>query len=237
MTRQKQAHVICRSDVPVIIICHNLVSDLVKVVSWLEQTGHERLVLLDNASTYPPLLSYMDNSPHRVVRLKQNLGHQAPWMSGLVDELGSSQPFVVTDPDVLPEASCPPDAVEYFQELLLTYPEFDQAGFGLRLDDIPVSYPYRDAVQRWEAPFWTREVAAGVFAAHIDTTFAVNRPGTPCKVTEALRTAAPYRARHLPWYRDPRQPDTETAYFYAHRRDDIGYWNRSELPSAVRENL
>ena len=77
MTRQKQAHVICRSDVSVIIICHNLVSDLVKVVSWLEQTGHERLVLLDNASTYPPLLSYMDNSPHRVVRLKQNLGHQS----------------------------------------------------------------------------------------------------------------------------------------------------------------
>jgi hypothetical protein len=237
MTGRRQTSVISRSAVPVIIICHNLVTDLARLVDWLEEAGHERLVLLDNASSYPPLVSYLAESPHRVVRLKENLGHKAPWLSGLVDELGTSQPFVVTDPDVLPEAACPPDAVEYFQELLLKYLDFNKAGFGLCLDDIPMSYPHRDVVRRWEAPFWAKEIATGVFAAHIDTTFAVNRPGAPYKVTEALRTAAPYRARHLPWYRNPRQPDAETAYFYSHRRVDIGYWNRSDLPAAARRNL
>lgn len=234
MTAQAEwTDVIPRSHIPVVIICHNLVSDLLRLVDWLEKAGHQQLILLDNASTYPPLLEYLKTTQHQVIRLPENLGHEAPWLCGLIDRLGHAKPFVVTDPDVLPEESCPDDAVEYFQQLLLRFREFDQAGFGLRIDDIPASYPHRDTVVRWEEPFWAREVTDGVFAAHIDTTFAAYRPGTPYKVTEALRTASPYRARHLPWYRDPRRPDDETAYFFKCRRDDIGYWNRSALPIAA----
>jgi hypothetical protein len=231
------ARVVPRRDVPIIIICHNLLEDLSRLVRWLEDTGHERLVLLDNASVYPPLLDYLGDSPHEVIQLSENLGHTAPWQSGLVDSLGSIRPFVISDPDVLPEESCPADAVEHFQELLLSYPRFDKAGFGLRIDDIPAWYPHRDAIRQWEAPYWASEIAPGVFTAHIDTTFAVNRPGTPYKVTEALRTSVPYMARHLPWYRDPRQPDAETEFFFSHRRVDVGYWNRSELPAAARRRL
>ncbi|MGH8902508.1 MAG: glycosyltransferase family 2 protein [Egibacteraceae bacterium] len=229
--------VVPRAKMPVIVICHNLVADLRSLVGWLERTGHQRLVLLDNASTYPPLLDYFRTTPHEVVRLRENLGHQAPWLSGLLDRLGHSCPYVVTDPDVLPDESCPPDAVEYFQSLLLRHRDFDKAGFGLRLDDIPECYPHRWDVVRWEQPFWDKPIAAGVFAAHIDTTFAVCRPGTPYKVTEALRTGAPYCARHMPWYRDPREPDAETAYFFEHRRSDVGYWSHNDLPPAARGKL
>jgi hypothetical protein len=220
-----------------VIICNNRITDLLRLVEWLEVTGHEQLLLLDNASTYTPLLDYLACVPHQVIRLCDNLGHKAPWKCGLIDRLGSQRPFVVTDPDILPEQSCPFDAVEYFQELLLAHPTFDKAGFGLRLDDIPDSYPHRDAVRRWEAPFWTTEVAPGVFASHIDTTFAVYRPGTPYRVTDALRTGPPYLARHLSWYQDPRRPDAETAYFFEHRRLDTGYWSRPELPAAVQDRL
>jgi len=226
--------VVARTELPIIIICHNLGTDLAKLVDWLESTGHQRIIRIDNASTYEPLLDYLDATAHEVVRLRENLGHQAPWLSGVVDRVGSTQPFAVSDPDILPEPSCPPDVVEYFQALLLRHSGFDKAGFGLRIDDLPPWYPHRDEVRRWEAPYWETEVADGVFAAHIDTTFAVHRPGTPYKVTEALRTGAPYTARHLPWYRDPRRPDTETAFFFSTRRDDVGYWNRESLPSAVR---
>lgn len=228
--------VVPRRDVPIVIICHNLVSDLTALVGWLETTGHERLLLLDNASTYEPMRDFLAVTPHEVIGLSENLGHEAPWRSGIVDRWGPGQPFVVTDPDVLPDQSCPPDAVEHFQQLLLRHPAFDKAGFGLHIDDLPDSYPHRDEVRRWEAPFWTKTVEHAVYAAHIDTTFAVHRPGTPYKVTEALRTDAPYLARHLPWYRNPSQPDAETAFFFSARRTDIGYWNRAELPAQVRAN-
>ncbi len=221
-------------DIPVIIICHNMLSDLVQLVRWLEDTGHQNVFLLDNASSYPPLLDYLTAAQHEVVRLRENMGHVAPWESGLVGRLGSQRPFIVSDPDILPEPWCPTDASVYFQALLLRHREFDKAGFGLRTDDLPEHFPHRETVLRWERPYWEKELSAGVYAAHIDTTFAVHRPGTPYKVTEALRTGAPYLARHLPWYRDPRRPDTETAFYFSHRRQDIGYWNREELPAMVR---
>lgn len=222
-----------RSRIPVVVICHNVLSDLRRLVDWLERAGHENVILLDNASTYPPLLDYLDGTQHEIVRLDRNLGHEAPWLCGLVERLGSVTPFVVTDPDVLPDYSCPHDAVEHFQRLLLTFAEFDQAGFGLRIDNLPEAYPHRETVIRWEQPFWAKEVVPAVFAAHIDTTFAAYRPGTPYKVTEALRTGSPYLARHLPWYRDPRNPDLETEFLFAHRRADVGYWNRATLHDAA----
>lgn len=231
MTRQHDV-VMPRRLVPTIVICRDMLCDLRRLVDWLERAGHKAIILLDNASSYPPLLDYLRRSPHRLVRLPENLGHEAPWASGLVTSLGSV-PYIVTDPDVLPDEECPHDAAEHFQDLLLRFPTFDQAGFGLRIDDLPPWYPHREAVVRWEKPFWADEIAPGAFAAHTDTTFALYRPKTAYKVTEALRTGPPYLARHLPWYRDPRTPDSETAYYFEHRRADVGYWNHATLPHAV----
>lgn len=224
--------VVQRSRVPVVIISHNQLSTLSALVDWLEASGHERVIIVDNASTYEPLLEYLGESGHEVLCCSRNIGHTSPWVTGLTDTFDG--PFVVTDPDVLPDPACPNDATEHFQDVLLRRREFDKAGFGLVLDDIPERYPHRDAVRRWEAPFWEHELELGVFAAHIDTTFAVYRPGTAYKVTEALRTGPPYVARHVPWYRDPGAPDTEMLYFYRHRRADIGFWDRSELPDRAR---
>lgn len=226
--------VVPRAEVPIVIISHNQLAYLRELLNWLATSGHQRISILDNASTFEPLVAFLDNCPHEVIRLRSNQGHTSPWDSGLAYRFEG--PFIVTDPDVLPDLGCPPDAVEHFQELLLRYPAFDKAGFGLLVDDIPECYPHRSVVRRWEAPFWERAVEPGVFTAHIDTTFALHRPGTPYKKTEALRTGPPYVARHLPWYRDPAVQDEETAHFVRHRRPDVGYWNHVDLPAAARDD-
>lgn len=226
--------VVPRADIPIVIISHNQLTYLRKLLGWLAGSDHRRITILDNASTFEPLIDFLDSCPHEVIRLDSNLGHTSPWDSGLASRFEG--PFVVTDPDVLPDPGCPPDAVEHFQELLLRHPAFDKAGFGLLLDDIPECYPHRSVVRRWEAPFWERAVEPGVFTAHIDTTFAVHRPRTPYKKTEALRTGFPYVARHLPWYRDPAYQDEESGHFFQHRRPDVGYWNRVDLPPAARHH-
>lgn len=225
-------HIVSRRDLPIVILSHNQLTDLCQLLAWLRDTDHQQVIILDNASSFEPLLDFLAGCPEEVIRLDVNLGHTAPWESGLTNRFHG--PFAVSDPDVLPDAGCPADAVERFQELLLRHPTFDKAGFGLLLDDIPENYPHRSTVLRWEAPYWERTVEPGVFMAHIDTTFCVHRPGTPYKVTEALRTGFPYVARHLPWYRNPAALDEETRHFFEHRRPDIGYWNRSELPPAAR---
>jgi hypothetical protein len=42
---------------PVIIIVRDRLKPLALLVDWLERAGAQRLVLLDNDSTYPPLVS------------------------------------------------------------------------------------------------------------------------------------------------------------------------------------
>ena len=71
---------------------------------------------------------------HHVVRLGFNLGHRAPWLSGLVAEHGYNTHFVVTDPDVVPTGDCPSDLFEKFAVTLDQHPEIDKIGLSLKID-------------------------------------------------------------------------------------------------------
>lgn len=182
------------SDTPIYITTRDRVSDLRLLVEWLERAGHTRIHLLDCASTWPPLLEYLNATPHRVVRLEGNLGSRALWEGELVPD----EPFVLTDPDVVPIAACPLDAIEHLSELLQRYPQFPKAGLGLYLDDVPEDLRSLAHERQLVAP--DRQLAPGVYDSLIDTTFALYRPNTPF-CYEGIRTGAPYQARHLPWYR------------------------------------
>ncbi len=67
------------ADLPVFIVTRDRVAALSRLVTWLENEGMTNLVILDNDSTYPPLLEYLDSTPHTVFRLGRNIGHTAPW--------------------------------------------------------------------------------------------------------------------------------------------------------------
>lgn len=215
-------------DVPIFVICRDRLRALKALVSWLTDAGHDNIVLLDNDSEYPALLEYLEASPHSVVRLGANLGHRSPWLSGAVGRLRPGQPYVVTDCDVVPDESCPQDAVGRLRSLLLRYPAYAKAGLGLRLDDLPDT-PRSTLIRNWESQFWLRAVERGVYHANVDTTFAIYR-GPDYVVSPALRTAAPYVARHIPWYQ---QDDDDETEFYRRRADRTMNWDRSVLPSEL----
>lgn len=221
---------------PVFITVRDRVTCLAALVQWLESAGQERIYLLDNDSTYPPLLDYLAASPHTVVRLGANVGHRAAWESGAIAAVcGDREHFVVTDPDVVPVEECPADALDVFREILDLIPDCSKAGFGLRIDDLPVGFTFRNDVVAWESRFWTNELAPGIYAAPIDTTFALHRPGTPYQLTGAVRTGMPYVARHLGWYVDSGDPSDEDAYYQAHARRDSTHWSKPSLPAWYRD--
>ena len=60
-------------SLPIFINCRDRVTPLRDLVAWLERAGHQRIILVDNDSTYEPLLEFYEQSPHEVVRLGQNL--------------------------------------------------------------------------------------------------------------------------------------------------------------------
>lgn len=162
-------------------------------MAWLEKVGHQRIVLLDNASTYEPLLAYLDSSPHEVRRSDQNYGSRRLWLEGVPPD----EWFVYTDPDIVPVDDCPVDAVAHLHELLERYPT-PKAALGLYLDDTP----------EFKSKAWERSLVAperylepGVYHSLSDTTFALHRPNAEFTL-DALRTGWPYQARHVcpAWY-------------------------------------
>jgi hypothetical protein len=224
-----------RGSVAAIVISRDRLDCLRLLVAWLERApGIGEIHIVDNASTWPALVEYLDASPHTVHRLGVNLGHHAPWITGLISEVAHA-PFLVTDPDVIPDEACPDDVIEHLRAVLARHPGADKVGLGLRIDDLPERFAHRDAVVRWESKFWTDEVEPGVFRADVDTTFALYRAGRDHKPFNSLRTASPYVARHLPWYADTDAPTAEDVFYRQHADPAIASWTGEELPVLYRD--
>lgn len=221
------------TQIPVFIIVRDLLTPLQQLVAWLERAGSERIVLVDNESTYPPMVEYLSATPHTVIRCGWNMGQRAPWLSGAVFELAPDEPYVVTDPDIVPDDECPLDAIEHFLELLDAHPGIQRVGFGLRIDDLPDHYGPKHDVVAWETPFWQQEIEPGLFSAAIDTTFAVTRVSRPASVP-SIRTGPPYVARHLPWYDDTAHPSDEILYYREHGDRALTHWTRPTIPGRER---
>jgi hypothetical protein len=166
------------------------------------------------------------------------VGRLSPWASDLFDKLGIAGRFVFTDPDIVPDETCPLDAIDFFGEILDMYPERDKAGFGLRIDDLPDAYRFKQQVLSWESQFWERRLAPRLYDAPIDTTFALYREPAPHHVDRAVRTGYPYVARHTPWYLDERSlPEDEEFYRGRSEGDDVNNWGRETLVPALAEAI
>jgi hypothetical protein len=220
-------------QIPVFIPLRDRVSPLHELLAWLESVDQHDIWLVDNASTYPPMLEFLESTEHRVVRLNDNLGHRSPWLSGTVQRAAYGRSFVVSDPDVVPDPMCPADALDYFADVLLRFPDIDKVGFGLRIDDLPAHYALRDDVIDWEGKFWdpSIEIEPGIYVAGVDTTFALYRPlERRHELMRAARTGKPYVARHLPWYQDTANLGEEDRYYRVHADTTMSNWDRDQLP-------
>lgn len=215
-----------KTDIPIIINNFNQYDFLLRLITSLEKRGYSNIHIIDNASTYPPLLEYYRHTPYKVYKLGKNLGFKAFWKSGIYKKFLNSY-FVYTDPDLEIVEECPDDFMQHFYDLLQKYPLAAKIGFSLKIDDIPAYYPSKENVRNWESAFWIKEVEPGLFRAPIDTTFALYRPYTRYTgenwVDMAYRTAFPYMARHLPWYSDPGNL-SENEIFYSETCRTKTHW-------------
>lgn len=198
---------------PIIINNYNRLDYLKQLLKWLETHNYTNIYIIDNASTYPPLLAFYKSCKYPIFKLTANVGHTALWDTH-IHLWFTNQYYVYTDPDIIPVAECPSDPLDYFMEVLNTYPEITKVGFGLKIDDIPDFYPRKSEVIKWESKFWNDPIDKDLYKAVIDTTFALYRPNTRYQQWETtLRTGGRYVARHLPWYEDLAHLSEEEVYF------------------------
>lgn len=204
--------------IPIIINNYNRLTFPRMLIEALENRGYSNIYIIDNASTYPPLLEYYKTTPYKVFRLEKNVGYLSLWKSGIYKQFRNRY-FVYTDPDVIPVDECPHDFMEHFLDLLKRYPRALKVGFSLKTDDLPDHFRLKEDVIKWESQFWKNEMEPGVYRVPVDTTFALYRPNAlhqDMKIVPKmyqLRTGAPYTARHMPWYVDSDNLSDEERYY------------------------
>jgi len=207
-------------NVPIVINNFNRYDKLLLLISGLEKRGYRNIWIIDNDSTYPPLLEWYESCPYKVVKLHENVGHLSIFKTGLHKHFRSSY-FAYTDSDLEICEECPDDFMETFVRLLQNDPRAVKVGFSLRIDDLPDHYSKKQDVVNWESQFWKKCVdsinGAKVYKAPIDTTFAVYKPwfkGGHVRFKDRnLRVGPPYSMRHLPWYLDEDDMSEEDRYY------------------------
>jgi len=198
---------------PIIINNFNRLTYLKRLLAALESRGYTNVYVIDNCSTYEPLLRFYEESGLRVFRLSANVGYLSLWTTGVGEQFADGY-YAYTDPDIEPAEECPADFIARFRDVLAAHPGVDKVGFGLRTDDIPATFDMRDAVIRHERGIVGRHADRAAYRAPIDTTLALYRPGAAGGYwLAAMRTGEPYVARHLPWYVDSARPDEEELHY------------------------
>ena len=201
--------------IPIFINCRDRLQCLQRLVRWLLEAGYRNICLLDNASTYPPLLAYYerfaDDSRVTVFRFRENLGYQALWISGLLRKLDVRVPYVYTDPDVLPVEECPHGVVARLYQVLRRYPFLHKVGLGIVTKDLPPS----DVVKR-QRSYEHVPLEENLYFAPCDTTFALYAPAWHYTLFPSACTHGRMMIRHLPWYLDPSNLPEDERYYIAH---------------------
>lgn len=200
--------------IPVFINNRNRLYTLKCLVEWLRDKNVE-IVILDNNSDYPPLISYYESLDCQVVHLGKNMGNTAIYQWGkYMDYPGRF--FIYTDSDLVPKEECPSDLIDHLIFLKQKYATKNKAGTSLEINDIPDFYPFKQNVLDWELKFWQNE-QNDFYEADVDTTFAaydkLNYTGRNHCVSNCIRSKRPYVMRHFPWYNDMNNLSEEECYY------------------------
>jgi hypothetical protein len=215
------------SSIPIFLVSFNRLSYLQAAIERFEQMGLTNIIIIDNHSSYPPLLEYYKQTKHKVITMDENYGHRVFWKSPELRQYRDDF-YIVSDPDVIPIEECPDDLVERLFYVLKRYPNVTKVGLSLKLDDLPDDGVLTNDVLCHEKQFVESYLKKeNVYVAPVDTTFAIYAPDSIAnkKMTFycGLRMGYPYQARHMPWYKR-KEEITDEDRFYS-KLNKYGTWD------------
>ena len=211
-------------NIPIIILNKDRLFPLKLLVEFLQKRSFTNITIIDNESTYPPLLEWYKNSNTDIFyndipetkydngtfyRLTKELSH--PKFVNLIEDY-----YIFTDSDVIPIDEIPENFVEIMINLCKKYNKH-KIGLGLKIDDLPTNLESTKMFIDKESPYWTNKIIDGdleLYPHPIDTTFALYSPNSsPNWGNDCFRMGGKYTARHMPWYYDySNLPEDEIYY-------------------------
>jgi len=196
--------------IPIIVVCFNngrYVRNMVDQLCRIDPGLVSFIRILDNCSTEPETLAYLESTPVHVIRNQTNEG---PWISPSNNaDLYHSLPdlFILTDPDLELNPALPPTFIRTMADIAI---ETNSSKVGLALDistpELFLEGPYVEqlTIAQHESQFWTSPIPdtnPPLYRAPVDTTFCVINKRVFDHGSRHIRIAGDFTAKHLPWYK------------------------------------
>ena len=131
------------SKIPIIIISYNRLLYLKELVEYFLNIGEDCIYILDNASTYQPLLDWFltieKNSSVKVFRSDKNYGSKIYWDISFYKNILDCKYCIITDNDILPYKKFEYGWKEKWIDVLEKY-NLKKVGSAISIDDIPDTF-------------------------------------------------------------------------------------------------
>lgn len=211
------------------------------------------IVICDQGSTFGPMKEFLEklesdgviiyrweeglNDPSRM-----NLNRNDKKIAEDIRDYFRSHPesnYVVTDPDIFLD-DVRGDILEVYAYFLEKMPQKVAVGPMLRIDDIPDHYPWKERLisgkMGCHKGFHSLKVNTIQYEsrtiryifAPIHTTFAMHRKEVRWRgfSIQSIRVLAPYGAKHLDWYVDPKNLSEDQKYYAEHSSTTNAHWSK-----------
>jgi hypothetical protein len=218
--------------IPIYIPTFNNPTYTSNFISQLERFNLNKITVVDNASTFPPMVKLLNeiSNKYELIRLNKNRGPHL-----LIRDLNYYEKlpnyFILSDPDIEISRNIPED---FINTLIEVSEEFKIGKVGLALaipkeEELIEKFIYMDGEKRslieWEEQFWENEVGKtsqgdSIFLTTLDTTFALyNKKYFNLEDRyKSLRIGGRYTSKHLGSYAKTIVPQEENEYYLSNTR-------------------
>jgi hypothetical protein len=200
---------------------------------YFTNCGHE-VIIVDNRSTYIPLLEWYKTCPYKVISTEGvtlNTYNRFVWEMDLHNIHTKENYYAVTDSDLGLE-QIPKDFAEKLIGDIERSEGIIKSGLSLEIEDLPDNI-YANRYRQAESKNFSNQDSHGFYGIPVDTTFAVYSKerctnlhklwrSANCVVPDSFldnryfyrshRSPRPYTAKHLPWYMDINNLTEEQLY-------------------------
>jgi hypothetical protein len=220
-------------NIPIVILNRDRLYPLMDQVTSLRNKGYHNITIIDNQSTYQPLLDWYKQSGLDVFYndITENSCHafrdlvlmQHPKFIEI-----TSNWYVFNDSDIIPLDSVPDNFIDDLVAYAIRHGK-TKVGMSIKIDDLDLSYPLNAWVHGYESAYWTNAIIDGdveLYPHPIDTTFAVHAPGIlPTWSNDTLRVGHPYIVKHAPFYYNPEDLPDDEKYYLEHMNKQSSNWS------------
>jgi hypothetical protein len=230
---QVQIEKITNKKIPIVVICWNNYYFVKNFIDQIKKFDNP-IILLDNKSSFQPLLDYYKeikdelNEKIEIRLLDENYGHT------VYQKLKSTLPdiYILSDPDLELNKNMPSNFDEIFLNISNKYGCY-KVGSALNIDHTEdliecENYTKNQNIRTYESQFWSKPIideSNELYYADIDTTFCLINNHFLENLEKRIRVAGNFTAKHLPWYKDYITKNIS--------QDELNHWKTNNKSSSI----